>query len=153
MLSGVLFRPFIMKRLKKKHFKTSCITCIILVQNILVLIPSNHERAKTGLRPRFYLNCSHMVLWRKKLWSDVTSTKHISARGSGDWGIRVVVVSVISQPFLCGILRNSHVLNLDTCPKLSVKGHQNRTSLWLFFQAPKTTPYTHDYWHCYTTLV
>ncbi len=23
--------------------------------------------------------------------------------------------------------------NLDRCPNLSVKGHQNRTSLWLFF--------------------
>ncbi len=30
--------------------------------------------------------------------------------------------------------------NLDRCPNLSVKGHQNGTSLWLFFQAPTTTP-------------
>ena len=40
--------------------------------------------------------------------------------------------------------------NLDTCPNLSVKGHQNRTSLWLFFRAPMTTLYTHDY--SYATL-
>ncbi len=30
--------------------------------------------------------------------------------------------------------------NLDRCSNLSVKGHQNQTSLWLFFPAPTTTP-------------
>ncbi len=45
--------------ISKRHFKASCIA---LVQNILFLIPYYHKRAKTGLRPRFYLNCSHLCL-------------------------------------------------------------------------------------------
>ena len=44
-------------KISKRHFNTPCIT---LVQHILILIPSHHERAKTGLRPRFYLNCSRV---------------------------------------------------------------------------------------------
>ncbi len=44
-------------KILKRHIKTSCKT---LVQN--VLIQSSHKGAKTGLRPRFYLNCSHLLV-------------------------------------------------------------------------------------------
>ncbi len=40
------------------HFTTSCIS---LVQELLFLFHSHYNRAKTGLRPRFYLNCSHLI--------------------------------------------------------------------------------------------
>ena len=46
-------------KISKRHFKTSCMT---VVQNMLIPIPPYHKRAKTGLRPRFYLNCSHIFL-------------------------------------------------------------------------------------------
>ncbi len=42
----------------KLYFKRFCIT---LVQKLLIHFPSHYKRAKTGLRPRFYLNCSHML--------------------------------------------------------------------------------------------
>ncbi len=45
-------------KISRIHFKTSCMT---LVKYILIFISSYHRRAKTGLRPRFYLNCSHMM--------------------------------------------------------------------------------------------
>ena len=46
-------------KISKIHFKTSCMT---LVQTWLIPIPSYHKIVKTGLRPRFYLNCSHFDL-------------------------------------------------------------------------------------------
>ncbi len=47
------------KKTSKWHLNTFSPT---LVQYILILIPCNHKRAKTGLRSRFYLNCSHILL-------------------------------------------------------------------------------------------
>ncbi len=46
------------------HFITSCMT---LVQELLFLIHSNYNRAKTGLRSCLYLNCSHLKLEIKKI--------------------------------------------------------------------------------------
>ncbi len=62
-----------------------------------------------------------------------------SSRGSSDF-------SVISLQNLTKITG----FNLDKCPNPSVKGHQNRTSLWLFFSSTHDYSYTHDY--CYATL-
>ncbi len=45
-------------KISKIHLKTSWMT---LVQNVLILIPFYHKRAKTGLWSRFYLNCSHKL--------------------------------------------------------------------------------------------
>ncbi len=45
-------------KISKRYFKTSCMT---LVQNTLIFIPSYYQRAKTGLWPGFYLNCSHVL--------------------------------------------------------------------------------------------
>ncbi len=49
-----------------------------------------------------------------------------SSRGSSDFS----AISLQNFTKLTGF-------NLDKCPNLSVKGHQNRTSLWLFFEHPR----------------
>ncbi len=58
------------EKILKRHIKTSC---MILVQNILILIQSSHKRAKTGLRPRFYLNCSQ-IMGKRAFWKICTET-------------------------------------------------------------------------------
>ncbi len=68
MLSGVLFCSFIMERCQARHFNTSCIT---LGLKILILIPYHHERAKTGLRPSFYLNCSHILALNSQCYINI----------------------------------------------------------------------------------
>ncbi len=92
---------------------------------------------KTCSRSRAWENFSDVasVIWV------MTSTWSLFIEGrSSTRGCRssrgIIDFSVIS-------LRNFTKLtgfNLDRCPNLSVKGHQNRTSLWLFFPAPTTTP-------------
>ena len=46
------------EKISRRHFKTSCMT---LVQHVLILDPPYYKGAKTGLRSRFYLNCSHIL--------------------------------------------------------------------------------------------
>ena len=61
-------------KISKLNFKTSCMT---LAQKLLIHMPFYHKRVKTGLRSRFYLNCSHILLRAREVGSP---TNHLGPR-------------------------------------------------------------------------
>ncbi len=87
----------------KIHFKTYCMN---LTQKILIPTAFHYNRAKTGLRSRFYLNCSHMV---KHVFWVIINIYH-SMLGPDLVGLTVAVWYIVGQQCL-GALTIEDILN------------------------------------------